>query len=145
MLRILSGSSGLRAFFGVALACFALSSPPAVAASTAAPFQVRVAIKAPDAPTSAFCRVGPSPTTFGAIVTVVCATGAVVNIEPPAGQTLAGPIHGGAYRFHHVSDNVLFGGHFPGGIDIYTGVGTITTWRVVTLPDWEYLELQMAW
>lgn len=145
MLRMFSGLSDLRTLLGAALVGFALLPPPVLPASTQATFNVRVAIKAPDAPSSAFCRVGPSPTTFGAVVTVVCETGAVVNIEPPAGQTPFRPIHGGAYRFHHVSDNVLFGGYFAGGIDIYTGVGTITTWRVVTLPDWEYLEMQMAW
>jgi hypothetical protein len=123
---------------------FAFLTLPALSGQSAASFKVIVTLQASQ-PASAFCRVGPGPNTFGAVVTVVCATGAVVNIEAPANATPWGPIHGGAYRYHHLSENVLFGMNFPGGIDLYTGVGTVTSWRIVNLPDRDYLEMQMDW
>ncbi|RLJ63711.1 hypothetical protein DFR35_2343 [Sulfurisoma sediminicola] len=94
---------------------------------------------------SAFCTRGPDTTTFGAVVTVVCATGAVVDIRPPGAQGRFLPIHGGAYRFLHVSEYVLPGMQIPGGIYVYTGVGTVTTWRIINLADRDYLEMLMGW
>lgn len=115
---------------------------PACSAQSVAGFRVTVALHVPGGtPESAFCRLGPGPNTFGAVVTVVCATGAVVSIEAPR----LGPMHGGAFRYAHLAESVLSGLLFPGGIDIYTGVGTITTWRIVNVTDWDYLEMQMAW
>jgi len=32
-----------------------------------------------------------------------------------------------------------------GGVDLYAGAGTITSWRVVHLTDWEYLEMTVGW
>ena len=96
------------------------------------------------APTSAFCRLGPGPLTFGAIVTIVCATGTVVDVSAPATTAPWVPIHGGAYRFHRLTDNLL-GVAIPGMIDSYVGLGTVTSWRWVTLSDRDYLELLLGW
>jgi hypothetical protein len=96
-------------------------------------------------PSSAFCRIGPGPRTFGAIVTIVCSTGVVVDIEAPRTAVPWAPIHGGAYRFTHLSEYELLGMQSPGGIDSYTGVGTVTTWRKVNLPDRDYLEMLIGW
>jgi hypothetical protein len=94
---------------------------------------------------SAFCRVGPGPSTFGAIVTIVCATGAVVGVEAPRMAVPWAPIHGGAYRFTRLTGNDLPGTPFFGGIDSYTGVGTVTSWRMVNLTDRDYLEMMFGW
>ena len=32
-----------------------------------------------------------------------------------------------------------------GGVDLYAGAGTITSWRVVHLTDWDYLEMTVGW
>lgn len=120
----------------------ALVGTDASAAQTTAALKVSVNLTKPGyGPTSVFCRLGPGPDTFGAVVTVVCATGALVSIEAPKW----GPVHGGAYRYTHLAERVLSGLRFPGGIDIYTGVGTVTTWRIVNLSGWDYLEMQLAW
>jgi hypothetical protein len=100
---------------------------------------------APPGQESAFCTRGPDTTTFGAVVTVVCATGAVVDIRPPGAAGRFLPIHGGAYRFMHVSEFLPSGAQYPGGIDVYTGVGTVTTWRIINLADRDYLEMLMGW
>jgi len=138
-----TGHSRLHARLGCSvLLALTFWAGAAFSAQSATAFRVSVALNAPGyGPDSAFCRLGPGPDTFGAIVTVVCATGAVVAIEAPKW----GPIHGGAYRYTHIAERVLLGMQFPGGIDIYAGVGTITTWRVVNLSGWDYLEMQMAW
>jgi len=94
---------------------------------------------------SAFCRIGPGPRTFGAIVTIVCSTGVVVDIEAPRTAVPWAPIHGGAYRFNHLSEDELPGTRYLGGVDSYTGVGTITSWRLVNLPDRDYLEMLVGW
>jgi hypothetical protein len=99
-------------------------------------------------PDSAFCRIGPSAQTFGSIVTIVCATGAVVNIEAPDKALPWVPLHGGAYRFSRLTSTELLGMlgmQFPGAIDSYTGLGTVTSWRHVNLGDREYLEMLLGW
>ena len=32
-----------------------------------------------------------------------------------------------------------------GGVDMYAGAGTITSWRVVHFTDWDYLEMTVGW
>ena len=129
-----------------------LSIPPcsASAATSAAQFSLSVDLVTSTTPTasprrptatSAFCRTDSMPGAFGATVTIVCSTGVVVNIEPPRGAALA-PMHGGAYRY---LTQVAVGGQILGTVDIYSGLGTITSWRVVTLGDRRYVEMTLNW
>ena len=131
-----------------------LSVPPcsASAATSAAQFSLSVDLDTGSTPTaarptprpaanSAFCRTNSMPGAFGATVTIVCSTGVVVNIEPPRGAAFA-PMHGGAYRY---LTQVAVGGHILGTVDIYSGLGTITSWRVVTLGDRRYVEMTLNW
>ena len=118
------------------------------AGSASGQFNVTVELQpatGPVAPSSAFCVKGPGPDTFGAIVTIVCATGVVVDVKAPRTAAPWVPIHGGAYRYTHLAGQELPGGRLMGGIDSYTGVGTVTTWRRVSLPDQDYLEMLVGW
>lgn len=112
--------------------------PPANAPTANAP----PAIVPPGLPVSAFCTKNNVPTAHGAIVTVVCTTGAVVDIEPGnTGQPLT-PMHGGAYRYvTHVTPN----GGLIDTLDTFGGAGTVTSWRVVDLTDRNYLEMTLGW
>lgn len=148
---------------GILMAAWALPSAAATAAHTAnSLFAVSVTLtpapaKAPTVPTvppvapvivppglsvSAFCTKNNMPSAHGAIVTVVCSTGAVVDIEPgTAGQPFA-PMHGGSYRYvTHVTPT----GVLVDTSDAFSGAGTSTSWRVVHLTDRDYLEMTLGW
>ena len=107
-------------------------------------FNVVVRLNNPAAPPvsdSAFCRSSTGRGNFGATVTVVCATGAVVDIAALGEGMPWKPTHGGAYRFIT---------QFSTATDyrdtIYDrGVGTVTSWRTVNLQDRDYLELLIGW
>jgi hypothetical protein len=116
------------------------------AGQVTAPFYVRAALQnslgssSPNG--SAFCRVRNMPGAYGAVVTVVCATGTVVEIGPPANQAAWEPIHGGAYRF---LPPVSLAGVMSGDSDMSTGLGTVTSWRVFKVAGRDFLEMTVRW
>ena len=95
----------------------------------------------PTLPKSAFCQTTPA-LAFGALVTVVCATGEVVNIEAPAGAITGVPIHGGAYR---VVLSRTFAPGLPNFYDSFSGYGMASSWRVIQVGDRSYYELLLGW
>ena len=90
---------------------------------------------------SAFCRSSTGRTNFGATVTVVCATGAVVDITAIGNGMPWKPTHGGAYRF---ITQLSTAADYRDTIN-NQGVGTVTSWRTVNLQDRDYLELLIGW
>lgn len=130
-------------------ASMALITLPAHAAQVNGQFAVTVTLLSPTvrsagAPrpeNTAFCRTSPA-LAFGALVTVVCATGEVVDIAASGSGFAGAPVHGGTYRF------MLPGSYARGLPDLYdgnTGYGTAATWRIVQLADRDYYELLMGW
>jgi hypothetical protein len=122
-------------------------SLPSDAGQLGGPFLVKVRLipftkVPPGLPISAFCKKNNIPSGHGAVVTVVCATGAVVAIEPGhTGQPFT-PMHGGAYLYvTHVSPN----GELSDTVDAFSGAGTTTAWRVVKSVDRDYLEMTLGW
>ncbi|MEO6118444.1 MAG: hypothetical protein ABIP37_05180 [Methylotenera sp.] len=93
-------------------------------------------------PKSAFCRSTNAPGSFGATVTVVCATGAMVDISPGRTGMPWSPMHGGAYRYILQASR---DGNILGTVDSYVGIGTVTSWRVVNLVDRDYIEMLINW
>lgn len=88
-------------------------------------------------PVSVFCTHNNIPSAHGALVTVVCSTGAVVDIEPGNSGQPHAPMHGGSFRYvTHVAPN----GGLTDTQDDAAGAGTYTSWRVVN----SYLELTMG-
>ncbi len=85
-----------------------------------------------------FCVRNVGPNGFGATVTVVCSTGAVVDLFANPWQTP----QGGAYRYLY---QVSSGGVLLGTIDSYSGSGNETSWRVIDLMNHKYLEMQVGW
>jgi hypothetical protein len=115
----------------------------ACAGQANAPFSVSVSLqKAGAFPDSAFCRMDNLPGAFGATITVVCSTGVVVDVSPSRPGPPLAPMHGGAYRY---LTQVSAAGQILGTVDIYSGLGTITSWRVVRLVDREYVEMTLNW
>ena len=95
----------------------------------------------PTQPKSAFCHTT-SALAFGALVTVVCATGAVVSVAPPASAAPDVPTFGRAYQgivsrtFSPVLSNFM---------ESSAGFGVASSWRLVQVGDRSYYELQMGW
>jgi len=122
-------------------------APPMEAAQVNGPFNVTVTLQSgnspsPTVPQSAFCTTTPGGLAFGATVTVVCSTGAVVDIAPSRTGMPWAPMHGGAYRYLFQASR---GGEVLGTIDSYVGIGTTASWRVVNVANWEYFEMTTAW
>ena len=90
----------------------------------------------------ALCRNSTSGDAFGARATVVCSTGALVDIAPGSSFTPWAPMHGGAFRY---ITQVSWNGEWVDSIDDTPGTGTITSWRVVHSMTHNYLELTLGW
>ena len=132
----------LRALLAFAVA-FAISAPLANAAQISAPFKVKVSVGGEL--TGGICSRHTDPSTFGAIVNIVCATGAFVGLEAPKNAVAWTPVHGGAYRFTRVNPDEIRAVSYVQSTGSYTGVGTVTSWRMVSLADREYLEMLIDW
>lgn len=147
--RILRGVGSVA--IGFALAALGVHCDPASAGIASGAFNVNIALHLPGSgsgpgnPSSGFCRSEPSTGTFGAIVTFVCRTNSIVTLGAPQSAVAWVPIHGGAYRFIHLESKGLPDRVVRIGIDGYTGIGTVTSWRVVTLTERDYLEMMIGW
>lgn len=115
---------------------------PAVVTPPAPPKPAGPPIIPPGLPISAFCTKNNIPSAHGAIVTIVCTTGAVVDIEPGNNTSVSTPAHGGSYRYvTHVTPT----GDLRDTVDPFGGAGTTTAWRVVRLSERDYLEMTLGW
>jgi hypothetical protein len=108
------------------------------AGQASADLQIRVT-GAGSAPVRIFCNSPVGTGSYGATVTVVCSTGAIVGIAGPGSFTSA---HGGAYRYVL---QVKRGEQIVGEIDTRMGTGTITGLQVLKLANQEYVELTLGW
>jgi hypothetical protein len=83
------------------------------------------------------CQTTPeSPTS---VPTIDCHTN---PLEPVTPATAPQARQGQAYRFLIPTGN---GDERYGGVDLYAGTGTITSWHVVHHTDWDYLEMTVGW
>ncbi len=86
------------------------------------------------------CVVAPESPARPSVVSVDCHA---KPLEPTAApRTAVAPRDGRAVRFLVPDGN---GRQLYGGVDLYAGTGTITSWRVVHLTDWDYLEMTVGW
>ena len=114
---------------------------PGMAAQSSAAFTVSVTLNKPASSTTGLCSSNTGVGAFGATVTVVCGTGIVTGLEAVATGMPRTPTHGGAYRFltRVSSDNL------SGTVDSYTGAGTSTAYRLVSLAGRDYIEMTVGW
>lgn len=116
----------------------AVATAPAAAGS--GNFNVTATLQTTLSPT--LCRDVNPPGAFGATVIVVCSTGATVNISPGTSGAPWSPVRGGANRYNFLPVGAA---SQKGSADSFVGAGTITSWRVVQMADWDYLEMLMSW
>ena len=121
-----------------------MSSDLSIAAQGSGQFTVTATLAAEGKlalPKSTFCQTTPA-VAFGALVTVVCATGEVVNVAPQAGAAPGVPTFGRAYQ-------VVLSRTFSPGLSNFTdssaGFGVASSWRVMQMGDQDYYELLMGW
>ncbi len=88
------------------------------------------------------CVSTTSVNAFGARATVVCSTGALVDLSTVRNDNPQNPLHGGAMRF---VTQVFWNGDWIDSIDDTPRTGTVTTWRRVNLANSQYLELTVGW
>jgi hypothetical protein len=63
------------------------------------------------------------------------------TIDPPAKPATKPQTDGQAFRFFIPDGTAIRYGSF----DLYAGAGTITSWRVLRLNGWDYLEMTVGW
>ena len=124
---------------GLVLMC----ASPARAVQLSTGFNVTIKLQPAQPPANtALCKSSNIPGAFGATVTIVCATGAIIDLAPNSPRQPYVPTHGGAFRYVTQVSNAS---GLLGTVDVYSGVGTITTWRVISAAQREYLEMTVGW
>ncbi|MEQ1526798.1 MAG: hypothetical protein ABL911_08660 [Gallionella sp.] len=139
---------GMLTQTGVAARVFALAAllflwiPFSYAAQANAQFTVDINFH-PSNPTSnaGLCRSSTRIGTFGEAVTVECSTGRAVRFAGNTSNLPWSATQDGYYRFV----TQLSGAGVPTTADQFVGAGTVTSWRIINLADWEYLELMVGW
>ena len=152
------GALGLKAGLALALGLWTIDG---FATQTSNAFEVRVSLQqkpiVPPPPNpvppgpgggsgngagNGLCVNTTSADHFGARATVVCSTGALVDLSPGRSASPSIPMHGGAFRY---VTQVFWNGDWIDSIDDSQGTGTVTSWRRVNLANRQYLELTVGW
>lgn len=108
------------------------------AAQDGASFAVTVDLR--KGPSAGTCQTTPESPGESSVVSIDCGA----KPPPPAVPVAAAPAARDARAFRFVIPNGE-GNLRYGGVDLYAGTGTITSWRVVHLSDWDYLEMTVGW
>jgi hypothetical protein len=112
-----------------------LSPAGAYASETNAKFDVMIQlISAVTRPQTGSCAPA-----AGVTPTIVCDTRLTNSTSVIASSAVTGSRLGGGYRF------ISYASGLPGSLDIYTGAGTSTAFRLVNWADREYIEMTVGW
>ena len=123
---------------GCAAAALASVVSGAGAAQSSANFDVHVVLQTPNASGPGLCSSSTETGALGINVKVVCPP---TEGKPPVGDDPASKTPRGMYRFKIPGAS----GEALGTVDIYSGAGTVTSWRMINLANWEYLEMTVGW
>lgn len=111
-------------------------SAAAAAGQASSSFAVTVDLRT--SPDGGTCQASPESPAVPSVVSIDCHA---KPLEPAAAPRAPTPRDGRAFRFVIPTGN----GERYGGVDLYAGTGTITSWRVVHFADWDYLEMTVGW
>jgi len=128
-------------------ALFGVWALPSQAGQSSAPFSVTINLNGGGpgpggTPNTALCRSSSGIGAFGATLTVVCSNGAIVSFPGNTSNLPWTTTQDSSYRYML---NVYSAGQPLGVVDIYTGVGTVTSWRMIKLDHQDYLEMMVHW
>lgn len=118
--------------------------PSYAAQQNSASFSVGINLYTGNAPSNntGLCRTASGIGAFGTTLTVVCATGSLAGFSSDASSLPWATMQPGTYRF---VTQVSSAGEFLGTVDSYFGAGTVTSWRVISLSNRDYLEMMVHW
>jgi len=119
-----------------------LGASPSHAVQTSLPLNITVQLSRSVITNTGLCRSSNRIGSFGETITVICSTGKQVNFRSNTSALPWTAIQDGPFRFVTVLSKA---GEPKGMVDSYTGFGTITSWRVVSLKDIDYLEMTVHW
>lgn len=123
----------------LALALLGVVALPAEAGQLSLPFTVKVVLATDNA---GVCRSTRQIGVFGTAVTVDCTTGAPATFSGDASTLPWATVPDGPFRYLiRGSDSE----QWLGSVESRTGPGIVTSWNVVRLPGFEYLELIVTW
>lgn len=124
-------------FFVLAALLFWWALQSSYAAQASSQFAVDIYLQpGGNTPNAGICRNSSRIGTFGEAVTIDCSTGRTGNTS----QLPWSAAQDGYYRYiirHSIADGAAS--------NQFAGAGTVTSWRIVNLSDWEYLELMIGW
>lgn len=115
---------------------------PAYSAQSGAQFVVTAQLAGSGVANTGLCRSSNRIGVFGKTLTIVCATGEPVDFKGNPSSLPWSAVQDGSYRFVTV---VSRAGEPTGAVDSYAGIGTITSWRVISLVELDYLEMMVHW
>lgn len=96
-------------------------------------------------PNSGLCGSSATIGVTGRAVTVICATLKAADFTLNTRNMKEQPLtttQGSAYHFViPVPESV----ESRGTVHSYAGIGTVSSWRKVILPNWDYLEVMVSW
>jgi len=111
-----------------------------VASASQAGASFNVTVNLQTTPNGGTCETTPESPARPSVVSIDCHS---KPLEPAAApRTPVPPRDGQAFRFMIPNGS---GEQRFGAVDLYAGAGTITSWRVVHLTDWDYLEMTVGW
>jgi hypothetical protein len=114
---------------------------PAWGGQASATFAVNVDLHT--SPDTGACQSSPEAPSAPSVVTIDCRNGQPLDpATPPSTPPASAARDARAYRFMIPTGD---GDLRYGGVDLYAGAGTITSWRVVHYTDWDYLEMTVGW
>ena len=116
---------------------------PGQAAQTNGSFPVSINLLSGGGPSNtALCRSSSGIGAFGTALTIVCSNGTVVNYPGDPSNLPWINTQDSSYDYFLT---VYSAGQPIGTVDSYTGVGTVTTWRMINLGHQDYLEMMVHW
>lgn len=128
--------------FALAALLFLWAQQSSYAAQASSQFTVEINLQPNgNMPSAGVCRSSTRIGTFGEAVTVECSSGKAVTFAGDTSKLPWSAMQDGYYRFV----TQLSGTGIPLESDKFAGAGTVTSWRIVNLADWEYLELMVGW
>lgn len=124
----------------VLIAGFVLGGPPVLAAKASTQFDVMINLRSVERQSqTGLCDSTGATGGTTQTQTIICDSKAGTDPQLPHVSSLRAKFQGSSYRF------ISYVTGPAGSVDIYTGAGTSTAFRLVNWADREYIEMTVGW